>query len=113
MAPVSLKLLLERLSSLTEVFFCQELIDKTRLAGANWGQNACRYRAMSHSYFVPYLENHAQYTCLRIAEASAAEAKRCDRWVVDLQLGHWNATELLQRLALLLSIMTLPNGSTN
>ena len=58
---------------------------------------------MGHSYSVPYLENHAQYTCLRIAEATGIEVELGDRWVVGLELGHWNATELLQRLALLLS----------
>ena len=51
---------------------------------------------------VPYLENHAQYTCLRNAEAFLSEVKLSDRWVVALELGHWNATELLQRLAFLL-----------
>jgi hypothetical protein len=68
---------------------------------------------MSHSYFVPHLEKHAQYTCLRIAEAFTTEFELSDRWVVGLELGNWDATELLQRLALLLSNMTLPNGSTD
>ena len=58
---------------------------------------------MGCSYFVPDLENHAQYICLRIAEAFAAEVKRSDRWVVGFQLGYWNAAEILQRLALLLN----------
>ena len=58
---------------------------------------------MPHSYFVPHLENHAQYTCLRIAEASVLEVDLGDRRVVGLELGDWNATELLQRLALLLN----------
>ena len=58
---------------------------------------------MGHSYFVPYLENHAQYICLRIAEAFITEIKLSDRWVVGLELGNWDATELLQRLALLLN----------
>ena len=58
---------------------------------------------MSQTYFVPHLENHAQYTCLRIAEAFVSEVELSDRWVVGLQLGHWDATELLQRLALLLN----------
>ena len=58
---------------------------------------------MSQSYFVPYLENHAQYTCLGVAEAVVAEVELSDRWVVGFQLGYWNATELLQRLALLLN----------
>ena len=60
------------------------------------------------SIFAPHLENHAQYTCLRIAEAFTTEIKLSDRWVVGLELGNWDATELLQRLALLLSNMTLP-----
>ena len=60
-----------------------------------------------------HLENHAQYTCLRIAEAFATELKLFDRWVVGLELGYWYATELLQRLALLLSNTTLPNESTH
>ena len=58
---------------------------------------------MSQSYFVPHLENHAQYTCLRIAEAFALEVELSDRWVVGLELSDWNATEILQRLALLLN----------
>ena len=58
---------------------------------------------MGCSYFVPHLENHAQYTCLHIAEAFSIEHELSDRWVVGLQLGHWDATELLQRLALLLN----------
>mgnify|MGYP007047824928 FL=1 len=58
---------------------------------------------MSQSYFVPHLENHAQYTCLRIAEFFLTELKLSDRRVIGLQLGDWNATEILQRLALLLN----------
>ena len=58
---------------------------------------------MSQSYFVPHLENHAQYICLRIAEAFITELKLSDRWVAGFQLGYWNATELPQRLALLLN----------
>ena len=82
----------------------QEVDQKGMVSGgANWGQNACRYRVTGHSCFVPHLENHAQYTCLRIAEAFTTEIKLSDRWVVCLQLGHWDATELLQRLALLLN----------
>ena len=59
-------------------------------------QNACIYRAMGHSYLVPHLENHAQHTCLHVTEAFAAEVELSDRWVVSLELGDWNATELLQ-----------------
>ena len=58
---------------------------------------------MGCSYFVPDLENHAQYICLRIAEAFVRVVQLSERWVVGLQLGHWDATELLQRLALLLN----------
>ena len=64
---------------------------------------------MPQSYFVPHLENHAQYTCLRIAKACIKEAaftielELSDRLVVGLELGNWDATELLQRLALLLN----------
>ena len=63
---------------------------------------------MSQSYFVPYLENHAQYTCLGVAEAVVAELELSDRWVVGFQLRNWDATELLQRFALFLSNMTSP-----
>ena len=56
---------------------------------------------------MPHLENHAQYTCLRVAEVVIFEVELSDRWVVGFQLGHWDATEL-QRLALLLSNMTSP-----
>ena len=88
---------------------CKISIEKEWLAGgANRGQNASRYRVMSQSYFVPHLENHAQYTCLRVAEVVIFEVELSDRWVVGFQLGHWDATELLQRLALLLSNMTSP-----
>ena len=58
---------------------------------------------MPQSYFVPHLENHAQYTCLRNAEAFISEVELSDRLVVGLELGNWDATELLQRLALLLN----------
>ena len=65
--------------------------------------NACRYHVVGHSHFVAHLENHAQYTCLRIAEAFIIELELCNRWVVGLELGYWYATELLQRLALRLN----------
>ena len=91
------------------LFTCKVSIEKIWLAGgANRGQNASRYRVMSHFYFVPHLENHAQYTCRRIAEAFVNELELSARWVVGLELGHWDATERLQRLALLLSNMALP-----
>ena len=57
---------------------------------------------MSQSYFVPDLENHAQYICLHIAEAFVIKVELSDGLVVVFQFGDWNATELLQRLALLL-----------
>ena len=107
-APASPILLSKRSSFLTEVLVCRKSNEKTRSAADNWGENASRYHVMGHSYFVLYLENHAQYTCLRIAEAFASEVELGDRWVVGLELGHWNATELLQRLALLLSNIILP-----
>ena len=71
------------------------------------GQGGC-FRVTVGLDFVPHLENHAQYICLRIAEALMTELELSDRWVDGFQLGYWNATELLQRLALLLSNMTLP-----
>jgi len=80
-----------------------EIEQKDMVSGANRGRNACRYRVMGHYYLVPDLENYAQYTCLRIAEAFVHKVEHPDRWVVGLELGYWNATELLQRLALLLS----------
>ena len=52
---------------------------------------------------MPHLEDQAQYTSLRIAKAFVGEVELSDRWVVGLKLGDWNATELLQRLALLLN----------
>ena len=58
---------------------------------------------MDHSHCDPYLENHTKYTCLHLTEAIAAEFKLSDRWVVGLQFGYWDATQLLQRLARLLS----------
>ena len=58
---------------------------------------------MRHYYFVPHLQNHAQYTCLHVTKAFVLEFECGDRWVVGLELGYWNATELLQRLALLLN----------
>ena len=51
---------------------------------------------MGCSYLVADLENHAQYICLRIAEAIVKKLELSDRWVVGLELGYWNATELLQ-----------------
>ena len=92
-----------RSSFVTEVLSCQKPNEKAWLAGANRGRNASRYRVMGCSYFVPDLENHAQYICLRIAKAFSTELELSDRWVVGLELGNWNATELLQRLALLLN----------
>ena len=68
---------------------------------------------MGRFYFVPHLKNDAQYTCLRIAEVFLTKAELSDRWVVGFELSYWNATEILERLALLLSNMALPNGSTN